>query len=797
MAEIALRINGEEHRLAVDTRTTLLDLLREHLGLTGAKKGCDHGQCGACTVLLDGRRANACLALAVAHDGAEVIDGRGPRRRATTCTRCRRPSSSTTRSSAATARPARSARRSGMLAEARGGGRRARRRRDPRAHERQPLPLRRLPEHRRRDRRRRAVRPFAYERAADADAAAVARRAERARRYLAGGTNLVDLMKLGVETPERLVDVTRLPHDAIEDAAGGGLRIGAAVRNSDLAAAPGRARALPAARAGAAGRRVGPAAQPRHRRRQPAAAHALLVLPGRHEAVQQARAGLRLPGARGRAPQPRHPRALRALRRHPPVRHGGRAGRARRDRARPRPRRRARDPDARPAPPARRRARARHGARARRADHRGRAAAADAAARRSAYRKVRDRASYAFAVVSVAAALDAARRRRRATAGSRSAASPTCRGAPSGRGGAARRARRPRRAFAAAADAELAAGASRCATTPSRSPLARNVLVAHARGAVRVTATAAHPAPSARRSAASRAREKVTGQARYAYEHPAEGVAYCRAGQRHDRRGRDRAASTRRGRSRSRACSPSSRTRTRRGSARSTTASCAVPVARGRLPRADRRRGGRRVARGRARGGRRRARRATTRRAHDVVLRADHPRLYAPEKVNPALPDRHRARRPRRRAAPRPRSSSTRPTRRRPIHNNPMEPHATLAALGGRRADALRLEPGRVARARRRSPRLFGPRARAGARDLASTSAAASAPRARRARTSCSPRSPRRSSGARSSSRSPASRCSPIVGYRTPTIQRLRLGADARRPPRGDRPRGDRADLDA
>ena len=76
-AEIALQINGEEHRLTVDTRTTLLDLLREHVGLTGAKKGCDHGQCGACTILIDGRRANACLALAVAHDGAALTTVEG------------------------------------------------------------------------------------------------------------------------------------------------------------------------------------------------------------------------------------------------------------------------------------------------------------------------------------------------------------------------------------------------------------------------------------------------------------------------------------------------------------------------------------------------------------------------------------------------------------------------------------------------------------------------------------------------------------------------------------------------
>jgi len=76
-ATVSVSINGEQHTLDVDTRTSLLDLLREHLGLTGAKKGCDQGQCGACTVLLDGRRANACLALAVAHDGAEVITVEG------------------------------------------------------------------------------------------------------------------------------------------------------------------------------------------------------------------------------------------------------------------------------------------------------------------------------------------------------------------------------------------------------------------------------------------------------------------------------------------------------------------------------------------------------------------------------------------------------------------------------------------------------------------------------------------------------------------------------------------------
>jgi xanthine dehydrogenase YagT iron-sulfur-binding subunit len=67
-----LQINGRSHSLTLDPRTTLLDALREHLALTGSKKGCDHGQCGACTVLIEGRRINSCLTLAVMHDGQSV-----------------------------------------------------------------------------------------------------------------------------------------------------------------------------------------------------------------------------------------------------------------------------------------------------------------------------------------------------------------------------------------------------------------------------------------------------------------------------------------------------------------------------------------------------------------------------------------------------------------------------------------------------------------------------------------------------------------------------------------------------
>ena len=71
--EFTLQVNGTARPLTIDTRTTLLDALREHLHLTGAKKGCDHGQCGACTVLINDRRVNACLTLAVMHEGDAIV----------------------------------------------------------------------------------------------------------------------------------------------------------------------------------------------------------------------------------------------------------------------------------------------------------------------------------------------------------------------------------------------------------------------------------------------------------------------------------------------------------------------------------------------------------------------------------------------------------------------------------------------------------------------------------------------------------------------------------------------------
>jgi xanthine dehydrogenase YagT iron-sulfur-binding subunit len=77
--QVSLSVNGKAERLTIDPRVTLLDALREHLHLTGSKKGCDHGQCGACTVIVNGRRINSCLTLAVMHEGDEVttIEGLG------------------------------------------------------------------------------------------------------------------------------------------------------------------------------------------------------------------------------------------------------------------------------------------------------------------------------------------------------------------------------------------------------------------------------------------------------------------------------------------------------------------------------------------------------------------------------------------------------------------------------------------------------------------------------------------------------------------------------------------------
>ena len=143
---VSLVVNGVERQLDVAPWTTLLDALRDHLDLTGTKKGCDHGQCGACTVLVDGRRVNSCLTLAVMKDGAKITTIEGlatdgalhPLQQAFIdhdafqCGYCT----------------------PGQICSAVGPHRRGQgedRRRDPRTDERQHLPLRRLSQHRRRD----------------------------------------------------------------------------------------------------------------------------------------------------------------------------------------------------------------------------------------------------------------------------------------------------------------------------------------------------------------------------------------------------------------------------------------------------------------------------------------------------------------------------------------------------------------------------------------------------------------------------------------------------------------------
>ena len=244
-------INGSAEELPDDPRVSLLDYLREHLGLHGTKKGCDQGACGACTVLVDGERILSCLALAVQYDGRSITTIEGlaadgalhPLQQAFIehdgfqCGYCTpgQICSAVGMAEEVEARRAEPRHRRPV-----GRDDRARPRRAARADERQPVPLRCAQRHRRRDHADLrpgptggAMIPFTYARAADT-ADALSRGAADGAKYLGGGTNLVDLMRETIERPAALVDVTGLP-DAIDEVADGGLLIGAAARNTAVA----------------------------------------------------------------------------------------------------------------------------------------------------------------------------------------------------------------------------------------------------------------------------------------------------------------------------------------------------------------------------------------------------------------------------------------------------------------------------------------------------------------------------------------------------------------------------------
>ena len=104
--KIALTVNGTPYEAEVEVRMHLGDFLRQQLGLTGTHLGCEHGVCGACTILVDGRTARSCLMLAVQADGKDLLTVEGSRRARTRCTRCRRRSGTTTVCSAGSARRA-------------------------------------------------------------------------------------------------------------------------------------------------------------------------------------------------------------------------------------------------------------------------------------------------------------------------------------------------------------------------------------------------------------------------------------------------------------------------------------------------------------------------------------------------------------------------------------------------------------------------------------------------------------------------------------------------------------------
>ena len=403
LVSMTVTVNGRRHTLTLDPRSTLLDVLREHLDLTGTKKGCDQGQCGACTVLVDGRRIVSCLTLAVMKDGASVTTIEGlakdgvlhPLQQAFIdhdafqCGYCT---------------PGQICSAAGLIAEGKAKT----------ADEIRELMSGNIcrcgayPNIRRGDPAGdgAAMINFQYSRASNV-ADAVRQMAESpAAKFIAGGTNLVDLMKMDVERPTKLIDVSKLP---LGQGRGNGRRRASHRRaraqfRSGLSPAGGAALSHAVERT--AGRRLAAIAQHGVGRRQSPATHAVRLLLRHRNALQQTRAGQRLLGDRRSQPHERDPRHERRLHRRASVGHVRGAGGAGGEGPCDRPSRRARHRASRISTgcPATRRERDTN------LDADELVTAIELPPRGFAtnytYLKIRDRLSYAFALVSVAVGLE-------------------------------------------------------------------------------------------------------------------------------------------------------------------------------------------------------------------------------------------------------------------------------------------------------------------------------------------------------------------------------------------------------
>ena len=226
---VALEVNGEQRTLTVAPWTTLLDALRERLDLTGTKKGCDHGQCGACTVLVDGRRVNV-VPDPGRHEGRRRgHDDRGTRQRWQRLHPLQQAFIDHDAFQCGYCTPGQICSAAGLIAEGKAttadeirelmSGNICRCGAYPNIVAAIQQAMRRwVASH---------DRTLQYARATDVADAVRQIAADPAAKFIAGGTNLIDLMKYDVERPSRLIDITRLPLKTVEETADGGVRIGA------------------------------------------------------------------------------------------------------------------------------------------------------------------------------------------------------------------------------------------------------------------------------------------------------------------------------------------------------------------------------------------------------------------------------------------------------------------------------------------------------------------------------------------------------------------------------------------